>query len=231
MEASVAAAGAGEGAAEAAEAQAPGVDLSPVLQQIEAIGGRLGSMEQFIQDFAAPGDGEGEEDPTLQALAEFYGGQEPQVETPQAPEFNPEAATKLLEAMNGNVSTQIQQALAPVLQQLGGLTAKTNADMLKAEFPELGKPEIAKAVVDGAVALAEAAGLDPAVGRSPELVRAVYKGMRYDQIAAGEVPVDSITNPLLEPGGGASPRGGVGASGGTAQDILAARGGNSFWGT
>ncbi|WCB94496.1 hypothetical protein DSM104299_03233 [Baekduia alba] len=230
MEASVAAP-AGDGAAEAAEGQAPAVDFSPVLQQIEAVGGRLGQMEQLIQQFAAP-DGEGEEDDaTLAALAEFYGAGGQEQQQAQAPQFDADAAAKLVEAMQGNVSTQVQQALDPVMQQLGALTAKTNADMLQAELPELKKPEVAKAVIDGAVGLAQAAGLDPSVGRHPDVVRAVYKAMRYDQIAAGEVPVDELQHPSLEPGGGASPRGGVGATGGTAQDILAARGGNSFWGT
>lgn len=231
MEASVAAAGGAEGAAEAAEAQAPAIDFSPVMQQIEGIGGRLGQVEQLIQQFAAP-EGEGEEDDaTLAALAEFYGsGAQEQQQAPLAPQFDADAAGKLVEAMQGNVSTQVQQALAPVMQQLGALTAKTNADMLEAELPELKKPEVAKAVIDGSVGLATAAGLDPSVGRHPDVVRAVYKAMQYDRIAAGEVPVDSLNNPTLEPGGGASPHGGLGAMGGTAADIVAAGRGNSFWG-
>lgn len=232
MEASVAApAAAGEGAAETAGAQAPAVDFSPVLQQIEAVGGRLGQMEQMIQQFAAPEGEGGEDDATLAALAEFYGAGAQEQEQLQAPQFDADAAGKLVESLQGNVSTQVQQALAPVMQQLGALTASRHADMLQAELPELKKPEVAKAVIDGSVALAQAAGLDPSVGRNPDMVRAVYKAMRYDQIAAGEVPVDELQHPSLEPGGGASPRGGLGATGGTAQDILAARGGNSFWGT
>jgi hypothetical protein len=232
MEASVAANAGGEGAAETAEAQAPAVDFSPVLQQIEQVGGRLGQVEQLIQQFAAP-EGEGEEDDaTLQALAEFYGaaGQE-ELAQPQAPEFNPEAASKFLSTLQGTFDSKVQEAIQPLMQEVTALRAGRDAEQLYTKYPEMKNPEVAKAAVDGAMQLAQAMGYPAESGRNAAAVEAFYKAMRYDQIAAGEVPVDELQHPTLEPGGGASPRGGLGATGGTARDIVAARGGNSFWGT
>lgn len=232
MEASVAAPAA-DGTAEAADAQAPAVDLSPVLQQIEALGGRLGGMEQMVQQFVGPeAEGGGDEDATLAALAEFYGGQIPaEQQQVQQPQFNPEAASQLVEALEAKFGTQVQSAVEPLLQQVSALTAQAHADQLQTKYPELKDPEVAKAVVTGSMQMAQEMGFPPEAGKHPAAVSRFYESMRYQQIANGEVPVDSITNPTLEPGGGASPRGGIGSQGGTAADIVAARGGNSFWGT
>lgn len=231
MEASVAVTGGGgEGTAETAEQASPAVDFGPVLQHLDSLGSqigeRVGALEQQFQQFT--GDGEDEIDPTVAALAQMF-GQDPEIEEQQVqtpPQIDP---AKLVEALQGTMDSRLQEALQPLTQQLGALTARTNADMLQAELPELKNPEVAKAVVEGAMALAQAAGLDPNAGRSPDVVRAVYKAMRYDQIAAGEVPVSELQHQGLEAGGGASPRGGNEPD--IVAQIKAARGGNAFWGT
>src|SRR4051812_29482517 len=101
MEASVAAGAAGaggEGAAEAAEAQvAPGVDLSPVLERIEQVGGRVGELATQFQQFQqGPDDGleEGADD-ALAALADLYGG----LQQEQGAGIDAETASKLVDGL------------------------------------------------------------------------------------------------------------------------------------
>lgn len=230
MEASVAAGGApgAEGGEGMAEAQSPAVDLSPVLQQIEQVGGRLGQMEQLIQQFAPAEEEGGEDDAALQALAEFYGSQVPG----QGGELDPETASKLIDGLvEQKLGPQLNAAISPLIQQVEALRSQSDAQTLLKAFPEMADPKVAEAVVRGAEQHAVQMGVDPSLARRPGFIELVYKSQKFDQRAAGEVPVGDLNNPTLEPGGGASPRGGVGAQGGTAQDILAARGGNSFWGT
>jgi hypothetical protein len=189
MEASMAAeAGGGEGQAESAEVQAPQVDLSPVLQQIEQVGGRLGQVEALMNQFA------------------------PQEEAEQ------------------RMSSAMEQQLSPLIQQIEQLRSQSDAQTLLKAFPEMADPKVAEAVVGGAQQAAVQMGVDPSLARRPGFIELVYKAQKFDQRAAGEVPVGDLNNPALEPGGGASPRGGLQDSANLAQEIVAARGGNSFWG-
>jgi hypothetical protein len=225
MEASMAAeAGGGEGQAESAEVQAPQVDLSPVLQQIEQVGGRLGQVEALMNQFAPQEEAE-EPDAALEALQEFYGNQMP------GGELDAETASRLVDGLvEQRMSSAMEQQLSPLIQQIEQLRSQSDAQTLLKAFPEMADPKVAEAVVGGAQQAAVQMGVDPSLARRPGFIELVYKAQKFDQRAAGEVPVGDLNNPALEPGGGASPRGGLQDSANLAQEIVAARGGNSFWG-
>jgi hypothetical protein len=223
MEASMAG-DAGADGGEAQEAQAPGVDLSPVLQQIEQVGGRMGQMETMLQQLAQgpEPEGEGEDDEALAALADLFGQQEQGVDA--------DTASRLVDSLvEQRLGSHLNQAIAPLIEQVETLRSSADAQTLLQAFPEMANPEVAQAVVQQAAQAAQQMGVPPEMARRPGFIELVYKSQKFDQRAAGEVPVGDLEHQGLEPGGGASPRGG--AQPNTAQDILAARSGNSFWGT
>lgn len=229
MEASVAAGTGGEGTTEAAEGAAPAVDLSPVLEQVGAIGQRLDTFETTLQGLRGEpegdgGEGEGVDDDTLAALAELFG--------PQAggQELDGETASRLVDGLvESKLNTQLQQALGPVVEQIERMQSANDAQSLLQAFPEMADPKVAEAVVTEAQRAAQSMGADPRFATRPGFIELVYKAQKFDQTAAGEVPVGDLAHRALETGSGASPRGGEAPN--LAKEIVAARGGNAFWGT
>jgi hypothetical protein len=227
MEASMAAGAMGAEGGEAAEAQgAPGVDLSPVLERIDQVGGRLEQFETMLGQMQPPAD-EGDEgaDDALAALADLYGGLQE-----QGAGIDAETASRLVDGLvEQRLGAQLNEVLGPVIQQVESLRANSDAQSLLTAFPEMSDMKVAEAVVQQATAAAQALGVPPELARRPGFIELVYKSQKFDQRAAGEVPVGDLQHQVLEAGGGASPRGGQQTN--TAQEILAARSGNSFWGT
>jgi hypothetical protein len=170
---------------------------------------------------------------TLQGLSEgqeqmreFLGGlqqqpaEEPQQPAPadlsfldeNSPQYNPEqAAQRLTEVMReqAGVETQqqLQQALGPLQAQVSDMQRAQEADALVAEFPELGQPETAQAVVNAAGQYAELMG-QPELAANTNFIRVTYLAGRASQLAQEQQGAAGAPGAAtLEGAGGASPGG------------------------
>ena len=227
MEASVAAnGGADPGAAEAAatEQATPQVDLGPVLERLEALDGRLGRVEPAIA--ALTPEQEAAEDP-LAGLEALFAPEEP--DPMDQAGLDGRALIQGLQAMQEQTSSQTQQqmqeALAPLMQQVSQMQVRLDAEALTAKHPDLEKPEVFQPVVENARELAQRLG-QPELSTSAQFIELVYLSELAKKVAAGEVPAGR-EGFELENGGGAP----SGDEPDSARRIVEARGGNAFWGT
>lgn len=214
----------GNGEATAAEPAGPAVDLSPITQHLEQLGGKLDSFSALLPQPPAP---EGAPDPW--DFGDLFGEETPP-ETPAEPQVD---LQQLTQRMQGATQQQIQdaiaQALAPVNENLSNIQADQDAAYLTEAYPEFADPAFAESMIQTVDQVGARLGLDPVYVRSAEFIEHVYKAQKYDQMARGEVPVGDLTHNDLEGGAGAVP-GGRGEVDLAAQ-IKAAGSSNSFWGT
>lgn len=229
MEASVAAGGeAAQVEGGAGEAQAPAVDLSPLMEQMGSISSRLDAYEPLLQQLAPQEEQETEgEEFDLSAL---YGGEE------QEQGVDAQAIAQLFQQMQQSAQQQgqaTQQEMSQLRAMVSDMMVDRTAETLTQQFPKLADPQVAEATVTHARQVAQSIGLDPAVLQSPQgqaFLTLVIRAQEAEQYAAGELPVDGIRQHSLEAGAGAAP----GAQGGgptIAEQILSAgKAKNSFWG-
>src|SRR3954470_10023051 len=182
--------GAAENAGSEAAEPATAVDLSPVLEQLGQIGGRLESLETGFQQFGGQEQQqEGEADAGFeeQGYDDLFG-----------PDGSLDGATvsALMQQMqeSGQESTQkaIQEALAPIVQRVEDMQIDNDAASLIEEFPEFSDPQVAETVVNNAFSFAKENGIDMAMARRPGFIAMVHKAQKYDQHAAGETPVGQV---------------------------------------
>jgi hypothetical protein len=250
MEASVAAGAGpagGEGAPEGGGAQ-PTVDFGPVIQRVDQLGttfeSRLGQLEQTIGQLSGEPGALSDEDAALQQLQELFGGGGDQLTAdqqfaqlqqlqaaqgmPGVPQVDAETLSRAMDALvEQKLTARMGETVTPLQEGLARMQSQMDADRLIQSIPELADEAKAQPILERAQARAQALGAQ----MTPALIEDTYKLMRYDQVLAGEVPIEQLTNQDLEPGSGASPRGAVETGPTLAQQMRAARGGNSFWGT
>lgn len=114
-------------------------------------------------------------------------------------------ADRLTEAFDQRSQTQLQQALAPLQEQLSEQQRSREAEALVSEFPDLNDAEIAETVVHASRQWAEMVG-QPELAHSPTLWRLMYMAGRAAEIANSESSEGSAAH--LEGSGGAGPAGG-----------------------
>lgn len=212
MEASVAAS---DGAADAAEPQeqASSLDLSPVLERFEDLGGRMERMEQQFSRFGEP---EGQEEEPADDFADFdLDGMDPQ-----------QAQQVLQQIVDARLQEALGQHIQPLSEQVRGIQVGLDADALVARYPELGKQEIAKPVVEAARAFAQEAG-DESLATNTKVLELIYKAQMADKRAAGEVPAGGEQQFDLERGSGAGPA--AADEPNIAERIVKARQNDEFW--
>jgi hypothetical protein len=190
--------------------QAPqGADaIAQMAETLQGLAGTQEEMRQFLSDQAAAGQ-------QTQQQAET-----PAAPTPPdlsfldetSPQYDPQkAAERLQEVMRAEAGTEtqrlLQEALGPLQQQVGDMQRSQEADALVAEFPELGKAEVAEAVVKTAQQYAEMVG-NPELAANTAFVRMTYMAGRAAQLAQQqEGAAAGAGAATLEGAGGASPGG------------------------
>jgi hypothetical protein len=219
--------GQGDAAGAAAEQQsAPQVDLSPVLERLEGLDGRLGRVEPALAALAP--EEPGEQNP-LAELEALFAPDEPDPADQAA--LDGRALLQGLQAMQQQTSSateqQVQEALAPVMQQLSSLQVRLDAEALTQKHPDLEKPEVFQPVVENARELATRLG-QPELSTSAQFIELVYLSELAKKVAAGEVPAGQGREFALENGAGGAP---AGDEPDIARGIVNSRGGNAFWGT
>jgi hypothetical protein len=210
------------GAAEAAttETAPSGFDLGPVLERFDGLesglGGRISQIEQMLtaEDPEGPDDNEFD----LSALlGEDAAGVDPQALEQAFGQYDSRAQQQL--------QTAIEQATAPLTQQLRELQVGRDMEALAARYPDLDNVEIARPVVDAAKELAEALG-NPDIAVNSKVLETIYKAQMADKYAAGEVPVGGQQQVELERAGGAGP---AATEPNIADRLIAQRKGGEFW--
>lgn len=222
MEASVAA-GAAEGAAPAAvegtQAPSGGLDLGPVLERFDGLGGRMEQMEQRLAAAFEPEAEEGDDEFAFN-LDSLFEGQEPEAAQGQ---INPAALQQLVQQGS---QAQIERALGPLLARVQQMEVGLDAERLAAQYPDLAKAEVAGPVVEQAQKLARALG-QPELATNTDLIEVIYKAQMADKYAAGERPVGGGQEFELERAGGAGPA--QGDEPNIAERIVADRQKAQFW--
>lgn len=225
MEGSVAAGTEGAAAAvEGGQEQAPsGVDFSPVLERFDALAPRIERMEQqFAQFGQQQGEPAGQEpaaageDFDVGGLFDIDSGVDPQ-----------QAQQMLQQLVDSRTQSQLDAALAPVLEQVRGIQVGLDAEQLAAKYPALADASVAGPVVQRARELAEHAG-HPELATNMQFIETIYKAQMADQYAAGERPVGGEQQFELERGGGAGP-GAAAEESNIADRIVAGRQKQEFW--
>lgn len=122
---------------------------------------------------------------------------------------NPWAAQQYMQQLQqAAVEPAIQQAVAPIMQQLDQMRFDQGSARLEQQYPELAEKEKADALVARAVQMAPTMGLDPRQAvRNDGFLELVHQSMRAEGIAAGETPARGQEVHELESGGGAGPAG------------------------
>lgn len=225
MEASVAAEAADGAAVDAAggaeQGAGGGLDLSPVFERIDGLAGKF---DAFQQSFGAGGGGGQQDDDD--GLGEFdleslFGDDEAGQQGARA--LNPQAIQELVSHL---VQQGISEHVGPLSEQVRSVQMGLDAEALTARYPDLGKPEVARPVVDAARALAESLG-SPELAFNTQFIEAIYKAQLADQYAAGERPVGAEQGFELERGAGAGPS--AGDEQNMAERIVARRQGAQSW--
>lgn len=180
-----------------AEAQQAPPQADPWQQQIE---GRLGEVSDNVRQ-------------ALQTIAERL----PEPEAEPVPDFATELQSlyeetggmpdpqQLNQLVQSQVQREIQQAIAPVTEEIQAMRQERSAqeiDALQQQFPELQDPAAAAALADRVVEQAAALGVaQPTAG----FVRMVHLAEKASQSARGETPAGQGPDTSLETGGGAAP--------------------------
>lgn len=115
-----------------------------------------------------------------------------------------------LAALQQAVQQQIQQANAPLLQQIQEFQRAQGREQLLKEIPQLSDPEVAQQTISGMQQYLQAAGAPPEVAtwlvNSPQAIAQYFKAAEAEKLAAGQAPASEQV-PSLEPAGGAVPGG------------------------
>ena len=149
-----------------------------------------------------------------------------------SPNYDPQqAAERLTQVMReqAGVATQAElaKALGPLQEQVSNMQRAQEADALVAEFPELGQPQTAEAVVKAAGQYAELMGM-PELAANTQFIRVTYLAGRAAQLAQEQGAAGAPQAATLEGAAGASP--GCAGQGGpqeTAESIRQAWSGGS----
>jgi hypothetical protein len=144
---------------------------------------------------------------------------------PESPSFDPNAMAQQLSGLvESTVEQRVQQATAPVQEQVQQMRREQEAAALIGEFPELADEDTTAKVLETAKTYAQTVG-HPELANEPWFWRTTYvMGRAMDQ--AQEEQADGPAPAHLESGSGAAPAGG-GGQGMTAADIVGARRGAS----
>lgn len=201
------------------QAEAPQVDLTPVLEHID---NRFGELSERIPE---PDGGGAEEDGDLDAeLAALY----------EADDLDPQEAQRQLESIierkaQEKASELIDAKLAPVLGTLTDMQITQGAGALMEQFPELRDEATATAVFNRAEQVAQQLGWDEATAarnlQNPGFIALVYQAGLAEQQQAGDRP-GGANEYQLEPGGGGAP---APAAPDIAAGVKAARPGGGLW--
>jgi hypothetical protein len=203
--------GGGEGQSQGGEQAPQGNDaIAQMAETLQGLAGTQEEMRQFLSQQAEATQQSKQEPVTPAADLSFLD------ET--SPQYDPEkAAQRLSEVMRAEAGTEtqrlLQEALSPLQQQVSEMQRSQEADQLVGEFPELGKPEVAEAVVKTAEQYAEMTG-HPELAGNTAFIRMTYMAGRAAQLAQQQDGAGSGAGAAtLEGAGGASPGGaGQGAS-------------------
>jgi hypothetical protein len=143
-----------------------------------------------------------------------------------SPNYDPQrAAERLTEVMReqAGVATQAELAkvLAPLQQQVSDMQRASEADALVAEFPDLGKSDVAEPVVKAAGQYAEMVGM-PELASNTAFIRLTYLAGRAAELAQQQEGAAGAPGAAtLEGAGGASPGGAGQGDTQTAESIAA----------
>lgn len=207
MEASVAAApGTGDGAGEGQQqqqqsgeqqGQQPTGDaaLAQLAEGLQTQGESLEQMREFLASnpWTPPPAAEAPAPPDLSALSD--------------PNVTPEqAAEQLAKVMDERATEKAQELVKPLMDQVGEIRAEREVDTLVTEFPELGEPETAKAVLSYAEDAAKLVG-NPELATNVQFIRQCYMAGRAAQLAQQQRGAGPSNAATLEGAGGASPGG------------------------
>ncbi len=193
------------------------VDFGPVLDRIDALGPRLERMESLLPQHDDSGD---DDDGFEFDTAALFG------DDPQQQGLTPEALQALTGQFQQMTQQQVQQALAPIMQQVQGIQTGLEAEQLAAKYPALQTEEGAAPVVAAARQMAEALG-QPGLATNMQFLETVYKAQMADKYAAGEVPAGAEKGFDLERAGGAGPAAGDEPS--IADRVIQSRQKTDFW--
>jgi hypothetical protein len=221
MEASMAAAqqGDGQGQGEGGEAQGQqGPDVAALAEQLAEMGtsqeelrALLTANQLGVGDHTWPAadheqlDGLDFDGDELDALGLDDAGIDP------GEQFDPEAQAQALDAF---VSDRIQQAVAPLAQEMEQRWLAGEYRDLANEFPELGEEGVLGEVLHVARTVAEAEGWPASMASSPGMVRMAYLATKAIEAANAESQEEPPDAAHLEGGGGAGPAGGRGLTAG-----------------
>jgi hypothetical protein len=216
-----AASGDGQGTQQADGGQQEGLDANALAAELAQSRATQQEMYQWMQDNLRPGETQQQETPEAT---------EPEPLDlswldPESPSFDPNAMAQQLSGLvESAVEQRVQQATAPVQEQVQQMRREQEAAALIGEFPELADEDTTAKLLDTAKQYAQTVG-HPELANEPWFWRTTYvMGRAMDQ--AQEEQADGPAPAHLESGSGAAPAGG-GGQGMTAADIVGARRGAS----
>jgi hypothetical protein len=182
-------------------------DYGPVMDRLTELAGTVGELQSGFQQFTqAQAPAQEETDP----WASLWGEQQPDpnlAPEPQQPQLDPAA-------LQNAIQHAIQQANAPLTQQLQQLQTDRAREQLYQELPQLREPETAQRTQEYMNKFLAANNVPPQVAdwlvNSPAFIAQNFKAAEAENAARAQVPAGGEI-PSLEAAGGAHP-GGTGES-------------------
>lgn len=181
---------------------------APVMDRVSELANTIDGRFQALEQRIPQPEPEPEPDP----WAVLLGEPEQQVDAygnpvQAQPPLDPAAIQQVVEQ---RIQQALQQANAPLVQQLQALQQERGREQLYAEIPQLKDPEVAQQTIRGMQQYLAEAGAPPEVAQwlvnSPQAIKNYFKAAEAEKLAAGQAPA-SEQPPSLEAAGGAVPGG------------------------
>ena len=188
-------------AAESAEQQQSGPDLSGLESRLEGLASGQEELRQFVQN-------------TEQRFADLQGQPEPEPQEedlswldPVNPDYDPQRAGQNLEQLiEDRANKLVESRLSPLEQRFQQREFEMEARDLVSEFPQLAEPEVAQQVAKTARELVEENGWPAELANSPRFWRVAYMAGRAAELANEENAAGGDSDVARLEGGGATPQ-------------------------
>lgn len=192
-------------APEAAPSATPAADpYAPVYSRVDELAGSVGDLRALVEQRLPAPEPEPEPDP----WAQFRVDPEPETDIYGNP-VQPQPAFDV-DAVQTAFQQALQQANAPLQQQLQAMQAERAREQLLANVPALKDPQVAQQTIDSMVSDLTAAQAPPEVIQwalsSPVQIQRFFEAAEAKKLAAGQAPASEQV-PNVESAGGAVPGG------------------------
>jgi len=191
----------GAGAAPESTPAATPEPWAPVISRVDELASNIDTRFQALEGRIPEPEAEPEPDPWAALFPQEE--EQPEYEQPQQPALDPAAIQTAFQQA-------LQQANAPLMQQVQQMQAERAREQLLQQIPQLKDPAVAQQTINGMVEQLQQANASPDFIQwalsNPQQIALHFKAAEAEKLAAGQAPASEQVPPV-ESAGGAVPGG------------------------